>query len=100
MDLLNLHLSGSSELFPAEAMEKSSHILHNEAIRKAVSAEKPTCKSSKKLHFSQSTRPWQAAKRPYLPTSGQSSGCPSFLSSSSGSKASSSSSCRGGGKKF
>ena len=58
MDFRNSTLSGSSELFPAEAIEKavakSSRVLYDEAVRKAVSAEKLAHKSSKKLHFSQS----------------------------------------------
>ena len=57
MDLCNCPLSGSPEPFPAEAlekeMEKSSRVLHNKAIRKAVSVEKPAHKPTKKLYFSQ-----------------------------------------------
>ena len=45
MDHRNSLLSGSSELFPAEAVEKatekSSLVLHDEVIRKAMTAEKP-----------------------------------------------------------
>ena len=92
MDLCNSSLSGPSELFPAEVVENFLYILHNEAIRKAVSA--------KKLYFSQFTRPQQPAKCPSLTTSGKSSGCPSSSGYSSGPKASSSASRRSKGKKF
>ena len=86
MDLRSSPLIGSSELFPADAIEKA--------------VEKPACKYSKKLHFSRSTRPQQAAKHPSLPTSGKSSGHPPSSGSSFGYKASSTSSHRGKGKKF
>ena len=46
VDLQNAPLLGSFELFPKEALEKSSTILHNEAICKAVSLEKPPKKSA------------------------------------------------------
>ena len=57
VDLCNARLS---ELFPAEflerAVEKSSRVLHDEVIRKAVLADKPQLKSAKKLHFLQPSR--------------------------------------------
>ena len=40
-----------------KAIEKSLSVLHNEAIQKAVAAEKPTRKTTKWLQFSQSSRP-------------------------------------------
>ena len=100
MDLYNLKLSRSSELFPSEAVENSSHILHDEAVRKAMSAEKPTRKCAKKIHFSQSMRQQQSAKHPSLTTSSKTLDCPSSSGSSSGSKTFSSSSQRVKGKKF
>ena len=55
MDLRNARLSSSTELFPADvlerAVERSSRILHDEAICKAVAQEKPPEKG-KKLRFS------------------------------------------------
>ena len=55
MDLRNSKLSSLAELFPAEAVEqaveRSSRVLHDEAIRKAVSANKPARKSAKKFIF-------------------------------------------------
>ena len=104
MDLWNLPLSRSSELFPSETvekvMEKSSRDLQDEAIRKAVSTEKPARKSTKNLHFCQSTQLQQVAKCPSLPASRKSSRHPSASGLFSGSMASSSSSCRDKGKKF
>ena len=95
MDLRNILLTGSSELFPKEAVEKaiekSSQVLHDEAIRKAVSQDKLAKKFMKQLKFSQSS--WQL----------QSSKCSGRCSSSaplSGSKAPSPSSRCGRGKKF
>ena len=79
----------------------TSQVLSEKAIRKAVSAEKPTHKPTKKLHFSQLARSQQPAKRPSLTTSGKSSGCPSSSGLSCDPKASSSSSSHWGkGKKF
>ena len=50
MDLRNAPLSGPSELFPKEAfgraIEKSSRVLHDKAIRKAVSQDKLAKKSA------------------------------------------------------
>ena len=70
MDLRNLPLSGSMELFSKKTVEKTikkfSLVVHNEAIRKAVSGEKPARKATKRLHFSQSSRPQQFTKRPSL----------------------------------
>ena len=55
VDLRNLKISTGEEVFPTDilkqAIEKASKVLHNEAIRKAVTSDKPsTC--GKKLHFS------------------------------------------------
>ena len=59
-DLCNFPLSGSSELFPREAVEKatekSSWVLHYEAI--------DTEKTAKKLHFSELSCFQQSLKRP------------------------------------
>ena len=96
MDLRNSPLSGSSEFFSAEAIEKLSLVLHYETIRKAVTVGKLAKRSSKKLNFSQSAHPQQASKRPSLPTFGH----PSSSGSCSGAKISSSSSRRGKGKRF
>ena len=56
MDLRNAPLSDSSKLFPEEALEKtverSSRVLHDKAIQKAVSLVKPP-KLMERLHFSQ-----------------------------------------------
>ena len=56
MDLRNAKLSSGSVLFPADilekALEKFSKVLHDEAVRMAVSCDKPASKG-KKLHFSQ-----------------------------------------------
>ena len=106
MDLADAKLSNSTELFPSEvlekAVEKSLKVLHNEAICKAVSADKPQQKSSKKLHFSQPSRQQQQQqpKGSFVSSSGKSSFCSAAFSSSSSSKASSSSSRCGKGKKF
>ena len=55
MDLRNVKVSVGSELFSAEVLEKvvkeSSNVLHDEAIRKTVSRDKPASRS-KKLHIS------------------------------------------------
>ena len=49
-DLSIALLSGSSKLFPKEALEKavecSNHVLHDETIRKAVTMEKPPKKAT------------------------------------------------------
>ena len=59
MDLQNAKLSSGAELFPAnvlkKAVERSSKVLHDEAIRIAVAQDKPLSKG-KKLHFSKSLR--------------------------------------------
>ena len=100
MDLQNAKLSSGTELFPAavleKAMERSSKVLHDEAIWKAVALDNP--QKGKKLHFSQSSRQQQQSKR----SSGSLTSF-SFRSSSlasSSSEASSFSSHRGKGKKF
>ena len=53
MDLCSAQLS-STELFPADILEKvverSSKVLHDEAIHKAIAQEKPQQKG-RKLHF-------------------------------------------------
>ena len=50
MDLRNAPLSGSSEFFPKDAVEKaiekSVRVLHNEAIKKSLSLDKPAKKST------------------------------------------------------
>ena len=97
--LRNAKLSLSAELFAAEAVEKSSHVLHDEAIRKAVSAEKLAHKSAKKLYFSQPSQQQQQAKCLSVTTAGKSSYHPSASGSSSGYKTSSSAR-RGKWKKF
>ena len=60
MDLCNAPKSGSSELFSKEALEKGvepfSHVLHDKAIRRAVTMEKPPRKAPKYLPFSQAAR--------------------------------------------
>ena len=100
MDLRNAKLSSGLDLFLAEvlekAIEKSSKVLLDEAIRKAVSCDKPASRG-KKLHFSQSSCQQQQSNKSTVSSSGS-----SFQSSltSSSSKASSSSSHRGKGKKF
>ena len=76
------------------AIDKSSRVLHNEAIWKAVSADKQACKSAKQLQFSQSSCQQQPAKRPVQQPSGKSLGCSSSAAPASGSKASSFSSHR------
>ena len=58
MDLRNASLSGSSELFPKDAVEKSSWVLHDETIYKAIALKKPAKKSTKKLQFSKLA--WQS----------------------------------------
>ena len=105
MDLSNDKLSGSTELFLGDilekAVEKSSWVLHDEDIPKAVSADKPPRTSVKKLHFSQSSRQQQhQPKCPSVPLSCKSSFPSSASAFSSGSKTSSSSARRGKGKKF
>ena len=53
MDLRNSHLFRSTELFPKEAaeraIEKSFWVPHDQAIGKAVSADKPAKMSTKRL---------------------------------------------------
>ena len=65
MDLHNARLSNFTELFPTDifekAVERSSKVLHDEAIRKAVAQEKPRHKA-KKLHFSQLSHQQQQSK--------------------------------------
>ena len=106
MDLHNARLSNSTELFPADilekAVERSSKVLHNEAIRKAEVQEKPQHKGMK-LHFLQQSRQQPPPQQQSKWSCGSSSGKSSFFSafsSSSSSKASSSSSRRWKGKRF
>ena len=51
MDLRNAMISSRTELFPADvldkAIEKSSKVLHDEAIQKAVSGDKPASRWKK-----------------------------------------------------
>ena len=103
MDLRNSKISMGGELFPTDvldkAIEKSSKVLHDEAIRKAVTHDKPSA-HGKKLHFSTMPRK-QQGPQPKKPT-GSSSGSslhPS-TSKSSSSKVSCSSSRQGKEKKF
>ena len=60
MDLRNAPLSGSSELFPKEAVEKaiekSSQVFHDKAIRKTNFQGKPAKKSTRRLQFFQSSQ--------------------------------------------
>ena len=101
MDLRNAKISLGKELFLADvlnkAIENSSKVLHDEAIRKAVSRDKLAFRG-KKLHFSTAPRQQQQSKKPVgSPT--RSSFRSSSLTSSS-SKAFSSSSRQEKGKKF
>ena len=61
MDLSDTPLSGSAKLFPQEALEKaverSSQVLHDEVIRKALTINKPPKKAAKRLYFSQVALP-------------------------------------------
>ena len=95
MELRNASLSGSLDFFPRnssdKAVEKSSLVLHDEAVRKAVTLEKPPKKLVKKIQFSQESWQSQSAK-----CSGPQSWAPSVRGasatpSSSSSKGSSSS---------
>ena len=103
-DLRNSPLYGSMKLFPMDAVElaieKSSRVLHEEAIWKAVSLDKPAEKSNKWLQFSQYSRHQRASKRLARQSSVKSVGRSSSSASSSSVKASSSSSWHGWGKKF
>ena len=103
IDHRNSTISTGDELFPPDvlkqAIKKVSKMLHDEAIRKAVTLDKPSSRG-KKLQFSSSS--WKQrgpqSKKPTGSTSGS-----SFLQSaakSSSSKASSSSFRQGKGKKF
>ena len=104
MDLRNSLFSGSAELFPKEtvekAIEKSSHILHDMAIRKAMSQNRPAKKHAKQLQFSQFSRQSQPSKHSRLQPCRQSSGKGSSSIPSSGSKIPSPSGRHGRGKKF
>ena len=100
MVMRNAKLSLGADLFPAKvldkAVEKSSKVLHFEAIWKAVSLDKPASRG-KKLHFPQPSHLQQSKK-----STGSSSGTsfrPSFSTSSS-TKDTSFSSRRGKGKNF
>ena len=97
-------MSGSTELFTKEtvekATEKSSRVLHDEAIRKAVFLDNPSNKSTKRLQFPQSSHHQQTLKRLGQQSTGKSSGRSSSSTSFSGYKTSSSSSRHGWGKKF
>ena len=59
MNLRNSKISTGEKLFPTDvldkAIEKSSKVLHDEAIRKAVTRDKPST-LGKKLHFSTTPR--------------------------------------------
>ena len=106
IDLRNAKVSSGSELFPADVLEKavkkSLKVLHNEAIRKAVSRDKPAS-HGKKLHFSTTRHQQQRSQQQQSKNPAGSSVGSSFRSSSLTSSsciASSSSSRRGRGKKF
>ena len=78
--LMNLHSSPllvSTELFSRvaveKAIEKSSRVLHDEAIQKAVATEKLARKMVKRLHFSQFSCLEQSSKHPSQETSRKSS---------------------------
>ena len=105
-DRWNSKVSSGEELFPAEvlekAVEKSSKVLHDEAIRKAGTCNRPSTRG-KKLHFSTMPCQQQCSRRQHSKKSTGSSSGSSFcasLSMSSSSKAYSSSSRQGKGKKF
>ena len=106
MDLRDVKLSSCSELFPADILEivveKSFKVLHDVAIRKAVSRDKPVSQG-KKLHFSNPLHQQQRPQQQHSKKPTESSSVLSFWSSSltvSSSKASSSSSYWGKGKTF
>ena len=66
MDLQNSPLSGSSELFPKDAAEKTivkaSRVSHDKAVRMAVIIENPSKKPQKLLQFSESAKQSQSSK--------------------------------------
>ena len=102
MHLQNAPSSGLSELFPKEALEmaveRSSCVLHDKVIRKAMSLEKPPKKSAKRFQFSQSARQSQPTKRSGPQSSQPTSGKGTPFSSSSGVKTPSSSIRHGRGR--
>ena len=69
MDLRNYKISTGNKLFPTDvlnqAIEKASEVLHDEAIRKAVTRDKPLSRG-KKLQFSTMPRKQQGpqSKKP------------------------------------
>ena len=87
MDLCNSPLSGSSEHISKDTVEKAvvkaTHVLRDEAVRKAVTQDKPTKEPQKCLQFLQSMKQAQSSKQSGYQPSRQSSG---RGSSSSGSK--------------
>ena len=67
MEIHNAVFSGLTELFPAGAVEKPvkfSWVLHDEAIRKAVTIKKKQPKPSKKIQFPQSAHTRQPFEHP------------------------------------
>ena len=98
MDLRNSKISTGEDFFPTEVASK---VLHDEAIRKAVTRDNPsTC--GKKLQFSTMPCQQQGPQQHPKKSTGSSLGS-SFrasISKSPSSKASSSSSYQGKGKKF
>ena len=102
MDLQNSSVSTGNELFPhdvlQQAMEKASKVLHDEAIRKVVTQDKPSSRG-KKLQFSFSSCKPQGLppKKPTGLSAGLSSrqSAPKSLSSKT-----TTSSRRGRGKRF
>ena len=74
MDLHNAPLSQSAQLFLREALkkalERSSHVLYDEAIRKAVAMDEP----KKRLQFSQAAHLAQSVKHSGLQSSRPASG--------------------------
>ena len=101
MNLRNLMIYTGDELFPTDVLkqadEKASKVLHDEAIRKAVTRDK-SASLGKKLQFSSTSWKQQCprSKKPTVSVSGSSFHQSAAKSSSS--KASSSSSCWGKGK--
>ena len=67
IDLCNAPLSGSSGPFLREALEKavekSSRVLHDKAIKKSMTQEKPSKKPAKEIQFSQLAHQTQSVKR-------------------------------------
>ena len=86
MDLRNSKISSGEELFPTDvlekAIEKSSKVFHNEALRKVVTQNKPSIRG-KKLHFSTTPRQQQRSQQQHPKKSAGSLSGSSFHASSS-----------------